>query len=97
MTAHFIDAPDILNWTVRRVQAPNDFIKHGADLFHYALIDFVFRIDRQHAFSGRVENDFAERNAAQLSIFIQQPRNELIDRRFGEPFAPSVRKSPASI
>lgn len=56
---------------------------------HAALICFITRWSisscalNENFFAGRIKDHFAERNSAQLSIFIQQPWNELIDWRRG--------------
>ena len=46
-----------------------------------ALIDFILRIDRKHAFPSRIKNDLAESNSSELAILVEQPGNQLINRR----------------
>lgn len=82
MTAYFVDAPNFLDRTIGRVQSFNSFVEHVADLFDDALVDFILPINRQDSFSSYIEDNFAEWNPAQLSVLVQQPWNQLIDRRF---------------
>src|SRR5215831_2751116 len=84
MAADFVDSIDVLNRAMRRIQSLHGLIARGADRFCNALIDCVVRVKREHLFPGRIEDDFAERNAAQLLVFIQQPGNQLIHCRFAE-------------
>jgi hypothetical protein len=49
-------------------------------LFYHTLIRFVLWIERENFLAGRIENHFAEGDPPQLSIFVQQPWDELIDR-----------------
>jgi len=58
------------------------FIAGCADRFGDALIDWIVRIKPEHFLSGSIKNDFAEWDAAQLLIFIEQPWDQLIHRRF---------------
>ena len=81
MTAHFVDAHDVFNRAIWRVQPLHCFIARCADCFHHTLVDFILRIERQHLFARNIDNHLAERYPAQLSIFTQKPRNKLIDRR----------------
>ena len=81
MAADFVDPIDILDHAVRRVQSLHRLITRGADRSRDALIDGVVRVKRQYLSTGRIENQFAEQDAAQLLIFIQQPGNQLIDGR----------------
>ena len=90
MAADFVDSIDVLNLAVRRVYSLYRLIAHSADRFRHAPIDCVVPIKRQHFSTGRIENHFAEWNAAQLLVFIQQSRNQLIhwplrrERRLGQ-------------
>ena len=93
MAADFVDPIDILDHAVRRVQSLHRLIARGADHFRDALIDRIVRVKRQHLSPGRIENQFGERDAAQLLIFIQQPRNELIHRRLSCSRSRRVRGS----
>ena len=72
MAAHFINAADIFNWTVRRVQASNDFIKDGADLPDDTLVVFILSFGCDHFLSRGIENHFAERNAAQFVVLLKR-------------------------
>jgi len=38
------------------------------------------RIECENSLAGRIENHFAERHPPQLSIFIEKPRDQLVDR-----------------
>ena len=71
MAAHFVDAQNALNYTVQRIHLLHRLIARCADLFDYALVRFVFGVNRQNMFARRVENHFGEWNPAQLSIFIK--------------------------
>jgi len=64
-----------------------NFVEHGADLLDYASIDFVLRIEREYFLARNIDDHFAKGNPAQLPIFVQQPRNELIDWRFRRWYA----------
>ena len=57
-----------LDDAVRRVYSLHHFVQHAADLLDYALIRFVFRIDRQTCFPVAAKNDLAEWNPAQLLV-----------------------------
>ncbi len=78
MAADFVDPIDILDRAIRPVQSLHRFIARCANRFRDALIDRVVRIKSQHLSTRGIENQFAERDAAQLLIFIQQPGNQLI-------------------
>jgi hypothetical protein len=53
-----------LDHAIRRIQSLHGPIARGADRFSDALIDDVVRLKRQHFFTGGIENQFAERDAA---------------------------------
>jgi len=53
------------------------------------VIDWVVHIKAEHFLSGRIKNDFAEWDAAQLLIFIEQRRDQL------DPPPPSALAMPA--
>ena len=78
MAAHFVDAIDILDRAIRRIQSLHRFIACCADRFCDAPIDWVVRVEPEHFLPGSIKNHFAEWDTAQLSIFIQQPWDELI-------------------
>jgi hypothetical protein len=78
MAADFVDSIDVLILAVRRVQSLHHLIARGADSLRDALIHHILRRKRQHISTRRIENQFAEWNAAQLLVFIQQPGNQLI-------------------
>jgi hypothetical protein len=81
VTAHFVDAPDILDHAIRCVQSLHRLVTRCADLFYDTPIRFVLRIECENSLAGRIENHLAERDPSQFSIFIQQPWDELVDRR----------------
>ena len=81
MAAHFVDAIDMLNRAARRIQLLYRFIASCANRFCDALIHWIACVKREHFLPGGIKNDFAEWDAPQLLIFIQQPRDELIYRR----------------
>jgi hypothetical protein len=83
MTTRFVDAEDTLDRAVRRIELLDRLIARRADLLDYSLIDFVFRVYRQDAFARCIENHFSERNPKHWSMFVQQPRDQLINRRIG--------------
>ena len=83
MAAHLVNPRHTLDHAVGRIQTPDGFIERGDDFFRDALIDFILCIVRQRFFASSIENHLAKRNVAQPSIFIQELRDELIDRRFG--------------
>src|SRR5438270_196985 len=82
MAACFVNARDLLNRTVWRVQSLDRFIARCRDRFSYPLIDFVLGIERYYFFARNIDNHFTEWNPPKLRAFIQQPRDQLIDRRF---------------
>jgi hypothetical protein len=55
MTTHFVNAGDVLDHAVRRIESLDRLIARGTDLPNHALIDLIFRIHRQNAPAGRVE------------------------------------------
>ena len=80
MAADFVDPIDVLNVAARRVQPLHRLIARRADRFGHALIDCVIRIEWEHSLASRIEDYFAERDATQLLIFVQQPGNQLVYR-----------------
>jgi len=52
------------------VQSLRRFIARCGDYLSYALIDFIFGIERQNFLPGNIDNHLAERNPAQLRFFI---------------------------
>src|SRR5690349_7004541 len=80
VTADLVDALDS-DRTLCAIHPRERFIQREADLFKDALVCCVFRIERQHAFAGRVHDHLAERNSPKLRLFIEEPWNQLIDRR----------------
>jgi len=52
------------------VQSLRRFIARCGDCLSYALIDFIFGIERQNFLPGNIDNHLAERNPAQLRFFI---------------------------
>jgi hypothetical protein len=68
----------VLNGAVRRIQSLHRFITRSANHFCDALIDCVVCVERKDLLSSRIENQFAERDAAHLLIFIQQPGDQSI-------------------
>ena len=83
MTTRFVDAEDTLDRAVRRIELLDRLVARRGDLLDYSLIDFVFRVYRQDAFARCIENHFSERNPKHWSMFVQQPRDQLIDQRIG--------------
>jgi len=81
VTAHLVNARDTLDHALRLVQPPNDFVERGGDLFDHALVNLVLRIDRENSLPGRIFNHLGKGQPAQLRVFLQEPRNEGIDRR----------------
>src|SRR6266487_4651984 len=59
MTADFIDTRDILNRTIWRVHPLDRLVARRTDFLDYALVSFVFGIDRQNMFARRVEDHSA--------------------------------------
>ena len=91
MTADLVDALNILDRIAGCVQSLQGFIQRDADLLYYALIGFVFRIERQNAFASRIDDHLVERNSPQLRFLIEQPREAEFDaavnrvaKKFGE-------------
>jgi hypothetical protein len=78
MAADFVNSIDVLNLAVRRVQSFHRLIARGTDRFGDLLIHCVVRLKRHHVSASRIENEFAERNAAQLLVFIQQRGIQLV-------------------
>ena len=70
MAADFVDPIDVLNLAVRRVQSLHCLIARGIDRVRDALIDCIVRRKRQHLPPRRIEDQFAERHAAQLLVFV---------------------------
>ena len=83
MATYFVDAVDTLNGAARCIQSLHCFIARCADRLRDVLIDWIARVESEYFFPSGIKNDFAEWHAPQLSIFIQQPQDELVYRRFG--------------
>jgi hypothetical protein len=81
VNTHFVNASDIPDHATRRVQSLHRLVTGCADLFHHTLVHFVLRMERENPLAGRIEDHLAERNPPQLLSFIEQPRDQLIDRR----------------
>src|SRR4051812_43534749 len=81
MAAHFVNAADLLNHAVGSVQSLDGFVAGSGNGFDDALIRLVSLFESEDALAGRIKNYFAKRQPAQLSIFVEQPRDELMDRR----------------
>ena len=63
---------------VRAAGLQRIFLVEDSPLLRDALIDRIVRVEPQHLSPSRIENQFAERDATQLLIFIQQPGNQLV-------------------
>ena len=82
MAAHFVNAINILNGAAWRIQSLHRFVAGSGNRFCNPLIDGIVRVKPDYFLSCGIKNDFPEWNAAELLIFVQQPRDELIHRCF---------------
>ena len=87
MAARFIDSTQLLDRAIGRIHPSYHFVENAAQLPDDALVRFGPRIDAEDAFAGRIEDDLTEWNRAKLMVFVQEPGNELIERRVFRRFS----------